>query len=540
MTSYHLKKSSQFQAKSGPTVLLIMDGVGIGAPVPSNAVHVAKTPFMDGYQNSPLYRTLKAHGPAVGMPTEEDMGNSEVGHNAIGAGRIFAQGASLVKDAIQSKRLFEGETWQNLVAHVKEEGSTLHLIGLLSDGNVHAHLDHLLALISEAATQTIHKIRLHLLTDGRDVNEKSALNYLKKVNALIQSLGDDLDIKVASGGGRMLVTMDRYNADWPMVELGWHLHVLGEGPQVASAEEAIQAAYDELGVNDQYIPGFVVAENGVPVGPIQDGDAVLFFNFRGDRAIELCKAFEDHEFPYFDRKRVPDVFFAGMTQFDGDLHIPKNFLVNPPQIEGSLGHYMCGTGLKTFAISETQKYGHVTYFWNGNMSGYIDESLETYIEIPSDPRPFEEQPEMRAHEITEKTIELLQTGHYQFGRVNFPNGDMIGHTGVMDAAVKSVEVTDACVQKIAECVDALDGITIVCADHGNADEMYSEKDGVRTPKTAHTLNPVPFVILDNGRETRYTFSDLKDAGLSHIASTICNLMGYEAPGEYQPSLIQSC
>lgn len=538
--TYQLKKSSHFEAKKGPVVLLIMDGVGLGKPEPSNAVHVAKTPFMDQYQKSALYRTLKAHGPAVGMPTEADMGNSEVGHNAIGAGRIFEQGASLVKDAIQSKRLFQGETWQNMTQHVKDEQSTLHLIGLLSDGNVHAHIDHLLALIENAVAEGIFRIRLHLLTDGRDVDEKSALNYLNTLNSFIASLDPKADIRVASGGGRMLVTMDRYNADWPMVERGWQLHVLGEGPQVASAEEAIQNAYDQLNVNDQYVPGFVVAENGQPVGTIHDGDAVLFFNFRGDRAIELCQAFEQEQFDKFDRKRVPDVFFAGMTEYDGDQHIPNHFLVEPPQIEGTLGHYMCGTGLKTFAISETQKYGHVTYFWNGNMSGYIDESLETYIEIPSDPRPFEEQPAMRAYDITEKTIELLETGHYQFGRVNFPNGDMIGHTGVMKAAVESVEVTDKCVQKIAEAVDKMGGITIVCADHGNADEMYSEKDGVRTPKTAHTLNPVPFVILDHGRELHYKLAEVEEAGLSHIASTICNLLGFEAPTDYQPSLIKAC
>ena len=534
-----LDPSISFLSKKGPTVLLIMDGVGLGESVPSNAVHVANTPFMDHYQKSELYRTLKAHGPAVGMPSEDDMGNSEVGHNAIGAGRIVAQGARLVKEAVESGALFEGETWKQTVRHIKDNQSTLHLMGLLSDGNVHAHISHLLALLSAAKKDGVFRVRLHLLTDGRDVAEKSALNYLTILNKHIETLGDDMDIQVASGGGRMLVTMDRYNADWPMVERGWQLHVLGKGPQVDSAEAAIQAAYDELKVNDQYIPGFVVAKNGEPVGPVKDGDAVLFFNFRGDRAIEMCKAFEETEFEYFDRERVPDVFFAGMTEYDGDANIPKHFLVSPPQIDKAIGHYMCASYLKTFAISETQKYGHVTYFWNGNMSGYIDKSLETYIEIPSDPRPFHEQPAMRAYEITEKTIDLLETGHYEFGRVNFPNGDMIGHTGDMDAAVKSVEVTDECVKKIVDCVNKLDGITIICADHGNADEMFSEKDGVRTPKTAHTLNPVPFVIIDENRTIRYKLADVEDAGLSNIAATICNLMGYDAPEEYRESLIEA-
>ena len=352
------------------------------------------------------------------------------------------------------------------------------------------------------------------------------------------SFSDVADIKIASGGGRMTTTMDRYEADWDMVKRGWETHVLGEGPFFSSAEEAIQAGYDHDNVNDQYISPFVIAEDGRPVGRIQDGDAVLFFNFRGDRAIEICQAFESDSFDKFDRKRVPDVFFSGMMQYDGDQQLPKNFCVDPPQIDSPFSTYLCDAGLKSFAISETQKYGHVTYFWNGNMTGYIDESLETYIEIPSDPRPFHKQPEMQAVAITDKTIQLLKTQHYDFARVNFPNGDMIGHTGDFDATVKSVEITDECVSKIVDCVTALDGITVVCADHGNADDMFSvNSEGLRVPKTAHTLNPVPFAIIDSGRDAYYSLSSIRSAGLANVAATLFNLLGYEAPCDYEPSLI---
>jgi len=268
---------------------------------------------------------------------------------------------------------------------------------------------------------------------------------------------------------------------------------------------------------------------------IQDHDSVIFFNFRGDRAIELSMAFEQAEFDKFDRKRVPKVEYAGMMEYDGDAHIPRQYLVNPPHIDGPLGEYICGTNIPSFAISETQKYGHVTYFWNGNNSGYVDKSLETYVEIPSDRIPFDQKPEMKAREITEKSIELLKSGCYKFGRINLPNGDMVGHTGNLKATIKSVEVTDECVGQLADCVNQLGGVTIILADHGNADEMATTKNGIITPKTSHTLNPVPCCIVDQNRN--YQLANIKTPGLGNIAATICNLLGVESPKEYDSSLI---
>ncbi|HRI88327.1 MAG TPA: 2,3-bisphosphoglycerate-independent phosphoglycerate mutase, partial [Candidatus Hydrogenedentes bacterium] len=371
MPDLKLNRLRDYKSFPGPVVFLVMDGVGIGKRDESDGVWLAYTPVLDELFKEPLYTQLKAHGTAVGMPSDEDMGNSEVGHNALGAGRVFAQGAKLVSEAISSGRLFEGAAWKTAVSTAKS-GGTLHLMGLLSDGNVHSHIDHVLALLDQAAKENIAKVRLHLLTDGRDVGERSALGYLETVEAKLANLNaGGRDYCIASGGGRMITTMDRYNADWSIVERGWNAHVLGEARQFASASEAVQTYYDEdPTVTDQYVGSFVVAKDGKPVGTIEDGDAVIFFNFRGDRGIEITKAFEEGDtFDKFDRKSTPKVFYAGMMQYDGDALVPKHYLVEPPAIERTVGQYMCAQGITTFAISETQKYGHITYFWNGNNSG---------------------------------------------------------------------------------------------------------------------------------------------------------------------------
>ncbi len=505
-------------------LLIILDGVGIGPKIESNAVFLAKKPNLDRIFASPLYRELKAHGTAVGMPSDEDMGNSEVGHNALGAGRVFPQGATLASNAIESGRLFQTQTWKDAMA-VK---GTLHFLGLLSDGNVHSHIDHLISMIEKAAQSGVKKVRIHILLDGRDVDQKSALRYIEKLENFLKKYPG---YKIASGGGRMVTTMDRYNADWSIVERGWNAHVLGIGQKFQSASEAVQSFYKD-GITDQYMPSFVIDDAG-----IQDGDAVINFNFRGDRMIEISQAFEQTNFDKFDRKRVPNILYVGMTQYDGDLQIPKHFLVEPPAIENPIGKYLCAEKITSFAISETQKFGHVTYFWNGNNSGYIDPNLETYIEIPSDKIPFDQAPVMKAFEITDKTIDLLNSGKYQFGRLNFPNGDMVGHTGSVEATVASIEATDHCVGLLVNTVNALGGISVILADHGNADEMFVTKDGIRLAKTSHTLNPVPFVIVDQ-HNSNYRLRQLSTAGLANVAATLCNLLGFEAPAEYEPSLIE--
>ena len=545
-----LKKSTKFEGVKGPLLTIVMDGVGLAPDNGANAVAAAHTPTLDRLMKNYPTVAIKAHGTAVGLPSDDDMGNSEVGHNALGSGQVFAQGAKLVSQSIETGKIFASETWQTLVGGVKENSSTLHFLGLFSDGNVHSHIDHLTALINRAKEDGVKKVRVHILLDGRDVGETSALDYVLPFEEYLNSVrSDDFDIAIASGGGRMQITMDRYEANWPMVEAGWKTHVLGEGRQFASAEEAINAYRAEYKVIDQDLPPFVIAKDGQPVGTINDGDSVIFFNFRGDRSIEISKAFESGaDFDKFDRKRVPEVLYAGMLEYDGDLHIPSRYLVSPPEITNTMTEYLVSAGVKSLAISETQKYGHVTYFWNGNKSGKFSEELETYIEIPSDVVPFEERPWMKCAEITDKLIECLRSGEYKYLRVNFPNGDMVGHTGSFLATECSMEALDLQLARILKVVDELEGAALITADHGNADEMYeldkktkapkANKDGSFKAKTSHTLNPVPFIVYDNFTAEKY---DLKqgrnDFGLSNVAATTVNMLGYEAPEIWDESMI---
>ncbi len=540
--SYELKRLAGFAGRQGPVLLVIMDGVGLGRRDDSDGVFLAKTPVLDDLMRSKLYTRLKAHGTAVGMPSDDDMGNSEVGHNALGAGRVFDQGAKLVQKAIDTGAIYQGDTWKKLITRAKDNGKILHFIGLLSDGNVHAHIDQLIALVRHCAQEGVKRLRLHVLLDGRDVYEKSALTYIDRIEAVLKEVNTTVkgcDYCIASGGGRMVTTMDRYNADWTIVERGWKAHVLGRGRRFASAKEAVETYYKEdPKITDQYMDSFVIEDDGSPVGTIEDGDSVVFVNFRGDRAIELSMAFEDKNFDKFDRVRVPDVLFAGMMEYDGDLHIPKHYLVAPPQIEGPVGVYMCANGISAFAISETQKYGHVTYFWNGNKSGYIDHGLEEYVEISSDKIRFDQAPRMKADEITQKTIELLKSGKYKFGRINYPNGDMVGHTGVPSAIIQSVEAVDESLAKLLPVIRELNGIAVILADHGNADEMYTVKGGKKQVSTAHSLNPVPCAIVDPNYQGEYEFASLEERGLANVASTLLNLLGYEAPANYAASLLK--
>ncbi len=543
-----LEKISSFSGVEGPVLTIVMDGVGLAPDTISNAVATAYTPTLDMLMKTYPTVTLKAHGTAVGLPSDDDMGNSEVGHNALGAGQVFAQGAKLVTQSIETGKMFASETWNELIGGVKTNNGTLHFLGLFSDGNVHSHIDHLKAMIVKAKDEGVRCVRVHILIDGRDVGETSALDYIEPFEAFIADLRTaDFDIKIASGGGRMNITMDRYEANWAMVEAGWKTHVLGEGRQFASAAEAVKTYRDELHVIDQDLPPFVIAEDGKPVGTIEDGDSVIFFNFRGDRSIEISKAFDSEVFDKFDRVRYPKVKYAGMLEYDGDLHIPKKYLVSPPEITNTMSEFLTNTGISQLAISETQKYGHVTYFWNGNKSGKFSEELETYIEIPSDVVPFEQRPWMKCAEITDKLIECLESGKYQYLRVNFPNGDMVGHTGNLEATICSMEALDLQLARILAVVDKLKGVALVTADHGNADEMCemdksgqpkADKDGKLKAKTSHTLNPVPCIIYDNFNSDKYTVkADEGKFGLSNVAATMVNLLGYQAPDMWDESII---
>jgi 2,3-bisphosphoglycerate-independent phosphoglycerate mutase len=536
-----LNRLKKFQGRKGPLLIVIMDGVGFGHHDESDAVWLAETPVLDKLLQSDLQTKLKAHGPAVGLPSEDDMGNSEVGHNAIGAGRIFAQGAKLVQQSIESGAIFNSKSWGKIIDRTFR-GGTVHLIGLFSDGNVHSHINHFEKIVKECAVRKVKRVRLHILLDGRDVGEKTALNYIRPMEELLNSLNTEygVDYRIASGGGRMVTTMDRYEADWSIVERGWKAHVLGDARHFKSAEEAVQTMYNENpDITDQYLDPFVIVDdNDKPVGKINDGDAVVFMNFRGDRAIEISRAFEDENFDKFDRVFVPNVFYAGMMEYDGDSHIPKNFLVEPPAIERTLSQYLCAEKVTSFAVSETQKFGHVTYFWNGNKSGYICEEFEKYVEIPSDKIEFDKAPKMKAGEITDTTIELLESGKYKFGRINYPNGDMVGHTGNVQAAIIAMEAVDEGLGKLLPVIEKLGGIAIITADHGNADEMFTVKNGKKIVKTSHTLNKVPFIIYDPEFNGEYEMAEVKNPGLANIAGTILNLLGYENVEDYEPSLIK--
>ena len=540
--SLHLNKLKSFAGRKGPLLLIIMDGIGIGKPDETNAVWLAKPPNLDQLLKSDMCTQLNAHGTAVGLPSDEDMGNSEVGHNAIGAGRIFDQGARLVNKALKSGEIFETKVWEKITTRALN-GGTVHFIGLLSDGNVHSHIEQLFIMIDKCAELNFPKVKIHPLLDGRDVGERTALDYLIPTEEKLKKISKkkSLDYAIASGGGRMKVTMDRYNSDWNIVKRGWEAHVLGRGRMFRSASQAVKTFYEEdPKATDQYLPEFVVIDStGKPKGTIKDGDAVIFFNFRGDRAIEISRAFTEKDFTEFDRGPLPDIFYAGMMEYDGDAHIPPNFLVQPPAIDRVVTEYLCAERIKSFAVSETQKYGHVTYFWNGNRSGYIDERLEKYVEIPSDRIEFDKAPQMKAKEITDTAIDLLKSGNYKFGRLNFPNGDMVGHTGNMQAAIAAVETVDKYLGELLAVVKELKGIAVVTADHGNADQMFTiDKKGAKSVKTAHSLNPVPFIIDDSLYRGEYRMADIKEKGLSNIAATLLNLLGYEKPEDYDPSLIE--
>ena len=545
-----LKKHQSFKGRKGPLVLCITDGVGFGKYKEGDAVLEASTPVLDEImKNSPSVK-LKAHGKAVGLPSDADMGNSEVGHNAMGCGRVFAQGAKLVQNSIDTGAMFSGETWNTLVKNALENKSTLHFIGLLSDGNVHSHINHLKSMVEKAKEAGVSTVRIHALLDGRDVGETSALDYFDPFEVFLKDLCDDsFDAAIASGGGRMKITMDRYDADWSMVELGWKTHVMGEGELFSSAHDAIVGLRERSGAIDQDLPPFIISDDdGAPIGPIVDGDSVIFFNFRGDRSIEITKAFsEGEEFKYFDRVKVPQIEYAGMMEYDGDLHIPKQYLVKPPEISRTMSEYLVASDVKQFSISETQKYGHVTYFFNGNKTGKFSEELETYVEIPSDVIPFEQKPAMKCAEITDKLIEAIDSGNYPYIKLNFPNGDMVGHTGVFDAVIESMEAMDACIGRIKVAVEKVGGILILTADHGNADDMYEHDKktgdvihgakGKPKAKTSHSLNPVPCVIFDPSYAGDYKKELNEGLGISSIAALCMNLLGFEAPDDYDKSVI---
>ncbi|TKY69023.1 2,3-bisphosphoglycerate-independent phosphoglycerate mutase [Spatholobus suberectus] len=482
--------------KGKQVAVVVLDGWGEAIPNQYNCIHIADTPTMDSLKNGAPnhWRLVKAHGKAVGLPTDDDMGNSEVGHNALGAGRIYAQGAKLVDLALASGKIYDGEL---LLQGVSERG--------------------------------VKRIRVHILTDGRDVLDGSSVGFVETLeNDLAKLCEKGIDARIASGGGRMYVTMDRYENDWNVVKRGWDAQVLGKAPHTfTSALEAVKKLRAEPKANDQYLPPFVIVdENGKPVGPIVDGDAVVTLNFRADRMIH----------------------YAGMLEYDGELKLPSHYLVSPPEIERTSGEYLVNNGIRTFACSETVKFGHVTFFWNGNRSGYFNPDMEEYVEVPSDSGiTFNVQPKMKALEIAEKTRDAILSRKFDQVRVNLPNGDMVGHTGDIEATIVACKAADDAVKMILDAIEQVGGIYVVTADHGNAEDMVKrdksgkpllDKNGNIQILTSHTLQPVPIAIGGPGLSPGVRFRNDPNGGLANVAATVMNLHGFEAPSDYEPTLVE--
>ncbi len=542
-----INKSSKLH--EGPLVLLILDGVGVGRKDRFDAVYTARTPTIDYLTVSGTSCTLRAHGHAVGLPSDSDLGGSEVGHNIMGAGRVLPQGATIVERAFESGRIWSG-AWEKLIDRLKSTKGALHLVGLLSDGNVHSHESHLHALLKQSDQAGLSNVYVHILLDGRDVPDYSAEIYVERLELLLADINSktNRNYRIVSGGGRMTTTMDRYGADWPMVEKGWNAMVHGIGERFSSAAEAINHfRREQPGISDQYLPCFVVAEDADPP-KVSDGDGVILFNFRGDRAIELSEAFcERDSFKKFDRGRVPDALFLGMMLYDGDLNIPKDYLVSPEPVTGVIGEYLSEAGITQLACAETQKFGHVTYFWNGNKSGKFNDQLETYIEIPSDNVPFDQRPWMKSAETADLVINSIEKSKYKFIRCNFAGGDMVGHTGNLGATVIALEAIDLSINRIIKPLKKAQGCLVVTSDHGNSDDMV-ERDETGKPRfsdsgepywrTAHSLNPVPFIVKDYSGRTYELNTDVHNAGLGNVATTLLEILGYNPPETFERSLIR--
>eukprot|EP01065_Artemidia_motanka_P043363 TRINITY_DN5_c0_g2_i1.p1 TRINITY_DN5_c0_g2~~TRINITY_DN5_c0_g2_i1.p1 ORF type:complete len:600 (+),score=233.39 TRINITY_DN5_c0_g2_i1:62-1801(+) len=553
---WKLRPHPVIKRSKAPTVVCILDGWGENKVKDAyNAVHAARTPNFDRiWGRADRRRTVLAHGPAVGLPSSDDMGNSEVGHNALGSGQVVAQGAKLVDIALENGSIFTGAGWKHVSSNLQQ--GTLHLIGLLSTGGVHSRYNQLQKLMQGAAQNGAKRMRVHILTDGRDEPDGQSVANVAQLEADIAALkAQGIDAAIASGGGRMGVTMDRYEADWRIVERGWKAHVLGEAPhKFSSAGDALKSFREKGGQesSDQWMPPWVVVgSDGKPVGPVVDGDSVVIFNFRADRVIELSKAFEYKDFKEFDRVRYPDVKFAGMMQYDGDLQLPANFLVDAPNISRVSGEYLVRNSVRTFAVSETQKFGHVTFFWNGNRSGYIDEKWETYHCEESDKVPFDQKPLMKAREVTDVAKAAIRSGRFDMIRVNYANPDMVGHTGNLAATVRAVEFCDECLGELLAATEAAGGRWLVTADHGNADDMVQRSKKTKKPLVnketgeleqlkSHTLAPVPVCIggdLPASVGFRPDAAFPRPPGLANITATYLNLLGFAAPDHYEPSLL---
>ena len=533
-----------------PVLLIVMDGWGIGTGGPEDAIAQANTPVFDRLWSDYAHTTLMTHGPYVGLPAKNDMGGSEVGHLTMGAGEILDQGPTRINKAVADGSFLKSDALQQVMA-AGETGGTIHLMGLLSDGNIHSHINNFKALINAAFERGIKSLRVHALLDGRDVGIQTAQKYVCELEedfTFINS-SDGFDYCFASGGGRERIVMDR-DRDWSKVEQGWNLMVHGQGdqrfPSMMAAIEHMRRENPDL--IDQDMDGFVIVDDhDQPRGAMHDGDAVVMVNFRGDRAIEITEAFELDDFDGFDRGSRPDVVYAGMMVYDEDRNLPALQLMGPSSVANPFGRRILELGIKQFRLTETQKYPHVTFFFNGGYRQPLDASMEDYILIPSDKGvSFSDAPEMKANEIAEKAIELVNTGEYGFGLINIANADMVGHCGIMAPAIRAIETVDAAVGRIIEALSAVGGSALITADHGNAEEMMVfNKDGESEACTKHSINPVPCILFDPAYDGSYSLRQpddqqtiLTQPGLAHLAGTLFEAMGLPVPDDIYPSLIE--
>ena len=491
-----------------PVLLMILDGWGIAPADKTNAAAMAKTPNLDSYFANYPHTTLEASGKAVGLPAGQ-IGNSEVGHLNIGAGRIIYQSLTRIDKAIEDGDLYKNEVLGRVMDETKQADKALHLLGLLSDGGVHSHIEHLLALICMAKDKGLTKIYVHGFLDGRDVGPKTALEYIHELEDGMAQIGVG---KIATVSGRYYA-MDR-DKRWERVERAYKALVLGEGGKAASAAAGVEASY-AAGVTDEFVEPFTV--DGVD-GKITAGDGVIFFNFRPDRAREITRALHDEDFPYFARPEgARPVNYVCMTQYDATITAPVAF--PPEEIKDTLGEVLAQHGLHQLRIAETEKYAHVTFFFNGGVEA--PNANEERILIPS-PKvaTYDLQPEMSAEEVTQALLAELDKDKFDVIILNFANPDMVGHTGVLSAAITAMEKVDDCAGRIVRKVLSLGGSVCITADHGNLEKM-AESDG--SPNTAHTTNPVPFILVSKEQHK------LHNGILADIAPTLLQLLNIKQP-----------
>ena len=533
----------------GPVVLVIADGIGLSDNQAGNAVSLAYDKTITSLIQDYKSLRLRAAGIKVGLPVD-DTGNSEIGHSILGAGQIIKQGANLVDEMMESGKVFESQTWKDAVANVKKHsGKAMHFIGILSDGGVHSNINHLLKMLTRAKEDGVKKARIHVLLDGHDVPATSALVYVQQLEDLLRELNTGgVDYKIASGGGRMKITADKYGADWNMVAEGWKTHVLGEARGFGTAVEAIETArWDTPGIVDAFLPPFVITENEKPVGTIEDGDTVIYFDFKANRAIEFVKAMEEESFDKFDRVRVPKVYFAGLMNYAPMEGLPKNYLVIPPEVSGTLTEYLSKENIKQYSVAETVGYRYLTYCFNGGRDGAISSKTEEYKEVKSFDSPYGDRPWMKSAEVADEAVAKIKAGKDKFIKVDLPNADVVGFTGELQHTVMAVEAVDVAIQRILDAVDAAGGVVVVTSSHGKAEETYELDDmgqmilkgGRPVAKRGRNANPVPFVIYDNTEnKMKYELKISGDFGLANVAATIADLLGKTKPEVWEESLIR--